>query len=36
MEKEKILGHIDDIEAHHSSLSRDVRLNVEEKLKKES
>jgi len=35
MEKEKILD-IDDIEAHHSSLSRDVRLNVEEKLKKES
>lgn len=33
MEKEKILD-IDDIEAHHSSLSRDVRLNVEEKLKK--
>lgn len=33
MEKEKILD-IDDIEAHHSSLSRDVRLEVEEKLKK--
>jgi len=25
---------LDEIEAHHSSLSRDVRLNVEEKLKK--
>lgn len=33
MEKEKILD-IDEIEAHHSSLSRDVRLEVEEKLKK--
>lgn len=33
MEKEKIVD-IDDIEAHHSSLSRDVRLEVEEKLKK--
>ncbi|MEM4718424.1 MAG: DEAD/DEAH box helicase, partial [Desulfurococcaceae archaeon] len=33
MEKEKVID-IDDIEAHHSSLSRDVRLEVEEKLKK--
>jgi ATP-dependent Lhr-like helicase len=33
MEREKILD-IDEIEAHHSSLSRDVRLEVEEKLKK--
>lgn len=33
MEKEKVLD-IDEIEAHHSSLSRDVRLEVEEKLKK--
>ncbi len=33
MEKEKILD-IDDVEAHHSSLSRDVRLEIEEKLKK--
>jgi len=33
MEKEKILN-IDDVEAHHSSLSRDVRLEIEEKLKK--
>ncbi len=32
MEKEKILD-ADDIEAHHSSLSRDIRLEVEEKLK---
>ncbi|MEM0368097.1 MAG: ATP-dependent helicase, partial [Desulfurococcaceae archaeon] len=33
MEKEKVLD-IDEIEAHHSSLSRDVRLEVEERLKK--
>lgn len=33
IEKEKILD-IDEIEAHHSSLSRDIRLEVEEKLKK--
>ncbi len=32
MEKEKIVD-IDEIEAHHSSLSRDVRLEIEEKLK---
>ncbi|WP_338599654.1 ATP-dependent helicase [Sulfolobus tengchongensis] len=32
-ESEKILD-TDSIEAHHSSLSRDVRLDVEEKLKK--
>lgn len=33
MEKEHVLD-IDEIEAHHSSLSRDMRLEVEEKLKK--
>jgi ATP-dependent Lhr-like helicase len=33
MEKEKILD-VDGIEAHHSSLSRDARLEVEEKLKR--
>ncbi len=32
MEKTKIVD-IDEIEAHHSSLSRDVRLEIEEKLK---
>nr|WP_244372523.1 ATP-dependent helicase [Staphylothermus marinus] len=32
MEKERIVD-IDEIEAHHSSLSRDVRLEIEEKLK---
>lgn len=32
MEKSRILD-IDDIEAHHSSLSRDVRLDIENKLK---
>uniref|UniRef100_A0A7C2FG80 ATP-dependent helicase n=1 Tax=Thermosphaera aggregans TaxID=54254 RepID=A0A7C2FG80_9CREN len=32
MEKSKIVD-IDDIEAHHSSLSRDVRLDIESKLK---
>ncbi|ADI32204.1 ATP-dependent helicase [Staphylothermus hellenicus] len=32
MEKERIVD-IDEIEAHHSSLSRDVRLGIEEKLK---
>jgi ATP-dependent Lhr-like helicase len=32
MEKSKIID-IDDIEAHHSSLSRDVRLDIENKLK---
>jgi ATP-dependent Lhr-like helicase len=32
MEKEKIID-IDEIEAHHSSLSRDLRLEIEEKLK---
>ncbi|OYT38848.1 MAG: ATP-dependent helicase [Desulfurococcales archaeon ex4484_58] len=32
MEKEKIVD-IDEIEAHHSSLSRNVRLEIEEKLK---
>ncbi|MCY0868632.1 MAG: ATP-dependent helicase [Desulfurococcus sp.] len=32
-EKEGVLD-VDDIEAHHSSLSRSVRLEVEEKLKK--
>ncbi len=33
MEKEKIID-VDRIEAHHSSLSREVRLEIEEKLKK--
>ncbi len=33
MEKEKIID-VDKIEAHHSSLSREVRLEIEEKLKK--
>jgi ATP-dependent Lhr-like helicase len=33
MEKERVLD-IDEIEAHHSSLSRDIRLEIEEKLKK--
>ena len=33
MEKEKIID-ADKIEAHHSSLSRDVRLEIEEKLKR--
>ncbi|MEL9999934.1 MAG: ATP-dependent helicase [Desulfurococcaceae archaeon] len=33
MEKERILD-VDEIEAHHSSLSRGARLEVEEKLKK--
>ncbi|MEM4481793.1 MAG: ATP-dependent helicase [Desulfurococcaceae archaeon] len=33
MENEHILD-IDEIEAHHSSLSRDLRLDVEERLKK--
>jgi len=32
MEKEKIVD-IDEIEAHHSSLSRELRLEIEEKLK---
>ncbi len=32
MEKEKI-ADIDEVEAHHSSLSRDLRLEIEEKLK---
>ncbi|WP_440059538.1 ATP-dependent helicase [Thermogladius sp. 4427co] len=32
MESEKIVD-VDEIEAHHSSLSRDVRLEIEEKLK---
>lgn len=32
MEKSKIID-IDDIEAHHSSLSRDVRIDIENKLK---
>lgn len=34
IEKEKILEDVDSIEAHHSSLSRDIRLEVEEKLKR--
>ncbi len=33
LSEEKIVN-IDEIEAHHSSLSRDLRINVEEKLKK--
>ncbi len=33
MEREKILD-VDEIEAHHSSLSRDLRLEIEEKLKR--
>ncbi len=33
MEKERIVD-IDEIEAHHSSLSRDLRLEIEEKLKR--
>ena len=33
LSEEKIIS-IDEIEAHHSSLSRDLRINVEEKLKK--
>jgi len=33
MEKEKIID-IDEIEAHHSSLSRDLRLEIENKLKR--
>jgi ATP-dependent Lhr-like helicase len=33
MEKEKIVN-ADEIEAHHSSLSRDLRLEIEDKLKK--
>lgn len=33
MEKEKIVD-ADEVEAHHSSLSRDLRLEVEDKLKK--
>ncbi|MET1160422.1 MAG: ATP-dependent helicase [Thermoprotei archaeon] len=33
MEEEKIVD-IDEIEAHHSSLSREVRLEIEDKLKK--
>ncbi len=32
MEKEKI-ADVDEVEAHHSSLSRDLRLEIEEKLK---
>lgn len=32
--KEEGIADMDEIEAHHSSLSRDVRLSVEEKLKK--
>ncbi|KSW11910.1 ATP-dependent helicase [Pyrodictium occultum] len=34
MLKEEGIADIDEIEAHHSSLSRDVRLSVEEKLKR--
>ncbi|MCY0860368.1 MAG: ATP-dependent helicase [Sulfolobaceae archaeon] len=34
VETEKIFEDLDTIEAHHSSLSRDIRLEVEEKLKK--
>ncbi|MEM1734488.1 MAG: ATP-dependent helicase [Desulfurococcaceae archaeon] len=33
MEKERVVD-MDEIEAHHSSLSRDVRLEIEDKLKK--
>ncbi len=33
MEKERVID-IDEIEAHHSSLSREVRLEIEDKLKK--
>ncbi|MGC9181659.1 ATP-dependent helicase [Thermogladius sp.] len=32
MESEKVVD-VDEVEAHHSSLSRDVRLEIEEKLK---
>ncbi len=32
--KEQGIADMDEIEAHHSSLSRDVRLSVEEKLKR--
>ena len=32
--KENNIADMDDIEAHHSSLGRNIRLNVEEKLKK--
>jgi len=35
MEREKILD-VDEIEAHHSSLSRELRLEIEEKLKRGS